>query len=372
MQKIRILVVVGSLRIGGQERVATSIIEYIDKEKFQVDYLVYDDIINENTDIVEANGGRIIREKDVYSSRFSIVKRFKEIMTRFGPYDIVHAHGMFNNGYVMRAAKKVGVKCRIAHAHSTNDGKDTKSFIYKLYKTLMKRYLNKYATRFVACGVKAGEYLFGKTRFDKDGQVFYNRIDAGKFEYNEKLKVALREKLNLADVKIFIIVGRLVPLKNHKLAFEAFKNYHAENSESVLLVLGDGPYRNDLEEVAYVTGLTGNIKFLGNVSNVNEYMIAADCLLMPSLYEGLPVTLIEAQAAGLHCIVSDTVTKEVDITGLISWRSLNDLNGWVADMKLNVQRENTRDKIIANNYDYSNFTDWLTEFFNTAIDVSAK
>ena len=365
MQKTRVLVVVGSLRVGGQERVAASIVDYIDKEKFQVDYLVYDDAVSDNTDIVESNGGRIIREKD--SNRFGIVKKLKEIMIRFGPYDIVHSHGMFNNGYVMRAAKMAGVKCRICHSHSTNDGKNNSGIVYKFYKYLMRRYILKYSTSFVACGLAAGEYLYGSD-FKEKGEVFYNRINSERFEYSEEKHLKLRKELKLENDKTFLIVGHLVPLKNHKLAFDAFEKYHAENANSKLIVLGDGEYRSELETCVANKGLSASITFLGNVKNVNEYMIAADCLLMPSWYEGLPVTLVEAQAAGLKCIVSDTVTKEVDITGLISWCPLDNVTDWVNEMQIDYEREDVREKIIENNYDFVGYADWLEKFYLGAMD----
>ena len=363
MRNIRILVVVGSLRVGGQERVATSIVEYIDKEKFQVDYLVYDDIESSNTQTVINNGGKLIRDKNIFADRTKIVKRLTKIIIDNGPYDIVHSHGMFNNGYVMLASKKAGIKCRIAHSHSTNAGKNTNSLVYKFYMMLMRFYMLKYATSIVACGTQAGEFLFGKSAFKKYGGIFYNRIDSDVFEYSETRKLNLRQKLNITKHKIFIIVGHIIPLKNHRFAFQVFEKYHSINQDSELLILGDGELRQELEEEVASRNLNDSIIFLGNVNNVNEYMIVSDCLLMPSWYEGLPVTLVEAQSAGLHCIVSDTVTKEVDITGLISWRSLDDLSGWVKDMQSEYKRKSMKEKIVEKNYDFCNYTEWLTNFY---------
>lgn len=362
--KIRILEVIGSLKVGGQERVATSIAEYIDKEKFQVDYLVYDDVESPNTKIVLDNGGNIIRVKDIYSNRLKIMERFEKVMRENGPYDVVHAHGMFNNGYVMRAAKKAGIKCRIAHAHSTNDLKEKKDFIYEIYKKIMLGYMLKYSTSFVACGKMAGCYLFGAERFLREGTIFYNRIDSRRYKYSDSKYKQLRNKLGVGNRKVFIIVGRLDRVKNHRFAFTVFNEYCKYDSTCLLFVLGDGEQCEYLKRCVIDLELDRRIIFLGNVCNVNEYMIAADCLLMPSFYEGLPVTLIEAQASGLHCIVSDTITKEVDIAGLISWRNINDISGWVDTMKLSYERVDIGKKIESNNYDYCNYTKWLTNFYN--------
>lgn len=367
MQKMRILEVVGSLRVGGQERIAASIIEHIDKDKFQVDYLVFNDVQSDNSEIVKNNHGKIICIEDALSNRFKIVQKLTKAMVENGPYDIVHSHGMFNNGYVMLAAKKAKIKCRIAHSHSSNDGKDTKSIIYKLYKKLMRHYMLTYSTQLVACGRNAGEYLFGKSIFHDRGMIFYNRIDANKFEYNEDERKEFRKALDLENKKIFLIVGHLVPLKNHALAFNAFEQYYNQNKDSRLLVLGDGELKHQLKEIIEKKGLTNQIKLLGNVNNVHQYINAADYLLMPSWYEGFPVTLIEAQASGLRCIVSDTVAKEVDITGLVTWCSLYDLNQWVQAMGVEYNRKNMKDKIIKANFDFSDYKYWLTEFYEESL-----
>lgn len=367
MDKLRVLVVVGSLRVGGQERIAASIIEYIDKSKFQVDYLVYDDIESVNTQSVEKNGGRIIRLNEALSKRTTIVKQLKKAMQEYGPYDIVHAHGMFNNGYVMLAAKKAGVKCRIAHSHSTNAGRDTNNLIYKMYMKLMRHYMLKYSTSIVACGSQAGEFLFGEKAFSKRGKIFYNRIDSNKFAYNESIRTDVRKTYNLDNQVVFIIVGHLVPLKNHRLAFDAFEKFYANNKNSKMLVLGDGEYKDELQKDVAQKQLSDDILFLGNVNNVNEFMIAADYLLMPSLYEGFPVTLVEAQAAGLKCLVSNTVTKEADITGLITWCRLDNVEQWVEAMGKEYVRRDTKDQIVNNNFDFANYSQWLTRFYEYAL-----
>lgn len=372
MKKIRILEVVGSLRVGGQERIAASISEYIDKNKFQVDYLVWDDIESINTETVEKNGGRIIRVNNIYSSRFCVVARLKKVMIENGPYDIVHSHGMYNNGYVVKAAKLAGVKCRISHSHSTNDGKQYSGVVYKLYKILMRKYMLNYSTAIVACGQEAGKYLFGSKDFEKNGIVFYNRVDTNKFEYSIEKHNHYRNKLGFGDDRVFIIVGHIIPLKNHKFAIEAFEKHNRINEKSKLVVLGDGDSKDELIASVKAKQLSDAIDFCGNVSNVNEYMLAADCLLMPSWFEGLPLTLIEAQAASLPCIVSDTITKEVNISNMICWRSINDIDAWVEAMNMEWKRTNIKQQIIDQNYSYDNYSEWLTLFYNGLYKSNAK
>lgn len=371
MKKIRILHVIGTLRIGGAENVAVNLYRNIDKDKYEMDYLVYDEIESKYTEEVRALGGKVLRFPEVLDNRFQITKKLCNIMRENGPYDVVHSHLMFHNGYVMKAAKLVGISCRISHAHSTRSGKNESSIIWKMYMKSMQKNILKYATKCVACGKEAGYFLYGKENFDKLGTVINNRIDAKKYQYSIEKKQAYRDELNIDSKYTFLMVGHLIPLKNHMFFFKVFKELVKYLEDVKLLVLGEGELKQELIDWVKENELDAKISFTGNVNNVNEYMIASDYLVMPSLYEGLPVTLVEAQAAGLRCFVSKNITDEADFSGLFVKldidASIND-SKQVVLKNLHYDREDKYQLVKDKDYDICNFSSWLNAFYLTQIN----
>ena len=364
-EKIKILHVIGTLQIGGAENIAMNCFRFIDRDKYSVDYLVYDNENSPYTKEVIELGGRVIR-KNVLHNRVYLQKVLMDVMKDYGPYDIVHSHLMFHNGYVMRAAKRCNIKKRISMAHSTSDGRCKLSILSFIYRTYMRSIIRRNATQYLACGKKSGEYLYGKKFFAKKGSIIKNRIDVKKFAYNKEMQVSLRKQLNMDNEVVFLIVGHLIPLKNHLFAFQVFKAIKNEIPKSKIIVLGDGDEKNKLEEWVAQNNLNTDIIFCGNVKNVNEYMIAADFLFMPSLYEGFPVTLVEAQSAGLMCFVSDHITKEIKLTNLVRFISIDEgIDPWVREIKrcLHYTRENKIDAIINQNYDLSDLGDELERLY---------
>lgn len=354
-EKIRVLHVIGTLHIGGAENVAMNCLRCIDRDKYHIDFLVYDNEKSPYTEEVAELGGKVIR-KNVLHNRFLIQRSLIEVMKSSGPYDIVHSHLMFHNGYVMQVAKRCHIKKRISMAHSTSDGRSKNSIIALIYRIYMRKLIKENSTRYLACGQKSGEYLYGKKFFDKNGEIIRNRIDAKKYEYSKKKQDLYRKKIGIEDEIVFLIVGHLIPLKNHIFAFHVFREMKKEIPNLRFIVLGDGERKNELQYWVEEHDLKEDIIFYGNVKNVNEYMIAADFLFMPSLYEGLPVTLIEAQSAGLMCFVSDHITKEVKLTNLIHFLSIDQgTDIWVKTVKqfLDYTRENKIKAIINQHYDLS-------------------
>lgn len=366
MNKIHILEVIGSLKIGGAERIALSIIEYIDRSKYQIDYLVYEAVDNEFSQKVLDLGGNIYK-LDYSGNPIKMRKRLFDFFSK-NKFDIVHTQLMFHNGIVISAARKAKIKKIISHSHSTKDGKDNNSLINFIYKLWMKSIIKKKYVYKVACGAMAGNYLYGKKRFKKNGIVFKNRIDGRLFNYSFEKYKNNRQKYGVDDKTVFVIIGHLVPLKNHLLAFEAFKKYLIEDNNAILYVLGDGPLKENLVDLTKKMDISDKVIFTGNVTNVYDYIITADHLLLPSWYEGFPVTLIEAQASGLHCLVSNTVTKEADFTGLISWCPLNCVDLWTKNMKYKYNRQNYFEKLVDNEYDFSTYSKWLDGFYNKILN----
>ena len=324
--KIKVLQVVGSLRIGGAETVAMNIYRYIDRNKFEFHYLVYGDDVGAYESEVEKLGGKVIHLDKAFIRDFHHYKEeIKRIMQKEGPYEIIHTHMMFHNALVLKAAYCVGIPIRVSHAHSTNDGAEDSGLLHKVirffYRSCSKVIIHKYATNFLACGEKSGYCLYGKVFFRKKGLKINNGIDLKKYAYDHSTHYRLRKMMGVGEKKVFLCVGHLEKVKNHIFLLKALSEIVSKNY--IMYFLGEGKLRNSLEEFVQKNNLENNVRFMGNVNNVNEYMILADCLFMPSLFEGVPVTLLEAQAASLKCVVSDKVDEEVKITENVKFLPLS-------------------------------------------------
>lgn len=332
--KIKVLQVIGNLRIGGAETVAMNIYRYIDREKFEFHYLVYGTTIGEYEEEVKELGGKVIHMNYLPKDLSKYKKQLKQIVNRYGPYDIIHTHMMFHNGIVLKSAKELGIPIRISHAHSTNNGGDVKGIIKLIiryvYIYLSRIWIRNNAIEYIACGKMAGDYLYGKRFFEKNGILIKNGVNLDKYKYNNIIRQLMRNQYNLNGKKVYACIGHFERVKNQEFVIRVFERISKNNINARLVLLGEGKLKKHIQNLVKELNLVNKVLFTGNVNNVNEWMQAIDFLLMPSLYEGVPVTLIEAQAAGLKCFVSNRISKEVDITKTIKFIPLeNSIEEWV-------------------------------------------
>lgn len=293
--------------------------------------------INEPSDnykkIVEEKGGKVFvipRLKGTlayWSGLYSLVKRER--------YDEVHIHGNSHTVVLeLTAIWFAGCKVRIVHAHTTQTNRPIS---HKLATPLF----NMFYTHGLACGEAAGKWMFGNKKFT----VLNNGVDTKKFAFNPAFRHELRESLGWENCKVIGHVGYFMELKNHKWIVEVFRELHKRDNTYRLLLIGDGELRPEIEKQIADCGLSDTVKFTGNIDNVNEYLNAMDIVLMPSLFEGLPLTLIEQQANGLKCVVADTITREADKTKSLTFLSLNaPVSSW-ADTILEILGEDNRDRL---------------------------
>lgn len=227
----------------------------------------------------------------------------KAVIEQNGPYCAVHSHMNVMSGLIMFSAWLSGINLRISHSHSTRFTNSFPTII--LGKTLIKIFANKK----VACGQKAGKALFGQSKFS----VIPNGIDTAKYYvYDENTRSILRRKLNMKlDAFQICHVGRFVDVKNHKFILEVARELKNDNVNFQVHLLGDGELFDEIHQMANEMNLE-EVCFHGSVENVNEYLKASDLFILPSKYEGLPVTLVEAQSAGVKCLVSNGVPTEAD------------------------------------------------------------
>ena len=336
---IRVAQIIGKMAGGGVESFIMNYYRNIDRERIQFDFIIDSDSTVVPRKEIENLGGRII-EVPPYQQIFKYIKALKKVFKE-NNYKIVHSHLNSLSLFPLYCAWKVKVPIRIAHSHSTTNKKEWKK---DLVKNVLKRFSKMFSNQYFACSEHAAKWLFGKRTFDRGKIIIiHNAIDVEKFKYNEKIRKEIRKKLNIENKLVLGNVGRFMKQKNHDFLIDVFNEMHRENKDTVLLLIGEGPLENEIKKKVNLLGLEDCVYFLGIVNNVNEYMQAMDILVFPSLYEGLGMVLVEAQTAGLKCITSTEVPREVELTELIEFISLKEpIEIWkksISESK-NINREN--------------------------------
>lgn len=319
-QPIRIAQIMGYMNGAGVEAVVTNYYKYIDKNKFQFDFICCEGSTNIPYEEIESQGGKIIIVPS-YKKVFSYHKKLKKVLKE-GKYKIVHSHINVLSFFSLFAAKKAGVSVRIAHSHSSSNKKEkTRNIIKKILKNFSKIY----ATDYMCCSEYAGRWLFGNKEYDQNKvYLLNNAIDLDRFKYDEKIREYKRKELGIEGKKLVIgNIGRFVEQKNHRFLIDIFNELHKLEKESILVLAGQGPLEEEIKEKVNELNLNDCVKFLGQRSDANELYQAFDVFLLPSLYEGLPVVGVEAQASGLLCVFSDEMTKETKVLDTSTFMSLN-------------------------------------------------
>lgn len=323
----RILLVSGSLDMGGVESVVMQIVRLSDKKEFSFDILVYGNrSYYYEKEAIEV-GCNILRIPEPRRHYLSYYHSLKKILKNYGPYDIVHSHIFFNSSIVMMAAKRSGVPLCIAHSHSIKRQYDDQ-IIKKVAYGIMRILLKKYTDKFVACSKQAGEYVFGKDGFNKKGIVIFNPINIEKFAFSQKSRNKIRRELKISEDE-FVVgqVGRLASVKNQKFLLEVFEQL-CYKRDSKLLLVGDGELRFELEKYAEKLGIKNKVRFTGSCSDVSDFLSAMDCFVMTSKHEGFGIVLIEAMANGLNCICETNAIvceiKEIEYCQTITGFNVDD------------------------------------------------
>ena len=307
---IRVAHIIGKWNGGGVESVVMNYYRHIDRSKIQFDFICDEDSTNITYEEIEKLGGRVFLIPP-YQKIFKYNKELLKIFKR-EKYKIVHSHINTLSVFPLRVAKKANIPIRIAHSHSTSNKKEWKK---NLLKQILRPFSKVYATNYFCCSEYAGRWLFGNKEFAK-GNVYLlnNAIDIDKFKYDEKIRKLKRKELGINDNHIVIgHIGRFVTQKNHTFLIDVFSEFHKQNKNAILLLVGQGPLRKMIEKKVKELGLEKNVFFLGQREDVNELYQVMDVFLLPSLYEGLPVVGIEAQTSGLLCVFSTSMTKESKI-----------------------------------------------------------
>ena len=310
-KKIRVLYFVDRMLKGGIQSLIISWLPKFD-EKIQIDFLLLDDgneyeLENE----IKRFGCKIYKLNGMWIKTPIDFIKYSKILDDFfkehHEYKVVHLHSSSKNFLVLKYAKKYGIPIRISHSHNIDF--QTKNPFKKFVGNLLKIPLIKYSTDFFACSKKAGEWLFGKKVVNtRKFKVINNAIDYDKFKFDKIARNKIREKLKLSKDEVVIgHIGRFTTQKNHKFLIDVFKELTKINSKYKLILIGTGIQENKIKNKVKKLNLNDKVIFMGFQNNVNEYIQAMDLFIMPSLYEGLGIVLIEAQASGLPCYASENV-----------------------------------------------------------------
>ena len=327
MQPIRVLHIVSRMERGGVETMLMNFFRMADPEKLVFDFIVHSTQRAEYDDEIERLGGRIFR---VRSKSESFIGNLKDVrgVVRDNRYHIVHVHQDAMSMFALKEARHGGAAVRIAHAHSTSMPPSLMGNI--LYPYAVKR-TARYATHKFACSRASAQYLFNG---DVDGVTYVpNGIDTARFAFSEEKRSAFRAAHGLGDSFAVGQIANFLYPKNHVFTLRVFAELLKERPDSRLVLCGSGPLLEECKETARALGLDEKVSFLGNISNVDAAISGLDALIMPSIFEGFPVSMVEAQCSGLPCFVSGVITRETGITGLVRYIPLDaPLSEWADEI----------------------------------------
>ena len=314
-EPIRVLQVLGGTNLGGAESRVMDSYRHMDRDKIQFDFCVHTEERGFFDEEIGRLGGHVYRVP-----RFRVLnwvsyrKAWKDFFREHPGYRAVHGHMTSTASIYLPVAKKAGVPLTIAHARSAGVDPGMKGRITRF----LRRNLGKKADLCLTCSKLAGEAVFGE-KMARAGLVHTvpNAIDAAAFAYREEIRDKMRLQLQIPqDAFVIGHVGRFGHMKNHTFLLDVFEQVNKKLPSSMLLLVGEGGLQDMIKEKAAALGLVDKVIFTGNQADVSDYYQAMDFFVFPSVFEGLPGTVIEAQASGLRCLVSDSVTPEVLITEL--------------------------------------------------------
>ena len=318
--KCKVLHIIGSMNTGGTETMLMNIYRKIDREKIQFDFLDFSQDEAYYDKEIKELGGKVIK---IFKSKS--IREISCAIKNNGPYKAIHAHTLFNCGFAIIVAKFNNIDIRISHAHTNLD--DESKLIRKAYVKLMRKAINQYSTKLLACSNAAGSYLFGsKTLNTEKYSYFPNLVDYEKIMNpdDDQIKV-FKSDNDLNNTIVIGNIGTLKPSKNQEFLLKIVKILKERHIDIKLIIVGDGELKNILVQLAEKYNIVDNVIFTGIRKDINNMLSCMDVFVLPSIYEGLGLVLLEAQASGLPCLVSEAIQEEADLgLNLIEKLSLSD------------------------------------------------
>lgn len=365
----RVLQVDSKLFKGGAETFIMNLYRKIDRNKIQFDFLVFHTDREYYEEEIERLGGRIFHVPVMEGIN---LLRGQQLINAFfqhskDNYLAVHGHMSALGNMYLGAAKNAGIPVRIAHSHIAGDTPGFRGHIKGLFDSTFRNN----ATHLFACSDLAGKYMFGGSPY----RVARNAIDTNCYAYDCESRKYFREKYHISSLTpVLGAVGRFEPQKNFQRLVQMFSVYSHIMPEAKLLIAGEGSQVNSILGLIKAKGLEKNVILLGVLNNMPMFYSAIDALIMPSLYEGLPFTAIEAQSAGLPCLLSDAITNEVSITNLVKYHSLNESDeswGYQINNMLNMQVDRSKYSgiVASSGYDVKTVANYFQNFYLSGGEV---
>lgn len=324
---IKVLHVFNQLNQGGIEHVVINLMKNIDRSEIEFHFA----LMSGKEGLLDAEvrqlGGHIHYFTSGKKGVINVGKNLSNIIDKYGPFEVVHSHSYFFSGYILYIAKMKGVPIRIAHAHDTYKGEKT-SFIRKIYESGMQYLINKNSTYKLGVSAEACLHVFGK--IDDTTFIVNNAIDLENYKLNNEIRNKKRTELRISnDEKLIINIGRFEDQKDHEYLIDVFSKLLERTKNFKLLLIGNGSLKENVINKVKRLGFSKKVLFLENRNDINELLMAADIFLMTSKYEGLPIVLIEAQAAGIPCIISSNITHDAVIGKNVYSLKKDKINDWV-------------------------------------------
>lgn len=328
---IHILHVLGGLDAGGAESFVMNLYRSVDRTQVQFDFIKHVSQKGMFEDEILSLGGKIFTcPRYTGKNHFTYCKWWNDFFLNHPEYKIIHGHVRSTSAIYLSIAKKHGLTT-IAHSHSTSNG----SGIIGILKTVMQ-----YPTRYIAdylfaCSEKAGEWMYGQHVSQKlNYKIVPNGIDLARFEFDLQKRKQIRQYLGIQDNETVIgHVGRFTVAKNHEFLIQVFKTYREKHSHAKLILVGDGELLESIKNKCQRLNILEDVIFTGNRSDTEIFYQAMDVMAFPSLWEGLGIALIEAQASNLPCIASKTIPKEAIVTDSVKTLAVNEIRPWVKEIE---------------------------------------
>lgn len=359
---IRVLQVVTHMNRGGLETMLMNYYRSIDRDQVQFDFLTHRPYEGDYGEEIKQLGGNIYHLPMLNPFSRSYKRELRHFFETHPEYRIVHVHQDCLSGVILKVAKECGIEARIAHSHNANQDRNLKYFI----KCYYMRMIPDYATKLFTCGAEAGNWMFHGADF----QILNNAIHAKNYIYSPKIREKIRNEFEIGPKGLVIgHVGRFSPQKNHPFLIEVFAQIKQIEPLTKLLLVGNDCDENaeKIKEKVETLGLKDSVIFTGLRGDVADLMQAMDVFVFPSIYEGLPVTTVEAQASGLPILISDKVPIECKLTDLVQQLPLSvGAEAWAEAAITAAQetiRRDTSAQIKEAGFDVEENAKWLQEYY---------
>lgn len=368
--KIHVVHITSKLQPGGVQRMLLNYGKHIDKKLVVFDYVVQTNLPQMYDEIVKSQGSTIYSVADFTKSKFAFFYDLYKLLKELDHPIIIHSHLNYVNTLTLFTAYLAGVRTRISHSHSNY----STNIVKKVLRTCSHFFFKSVANYRWACSEESGKWLYGPKWSIRDpaSRIINNAIDIDEFRFSTERRCKMRQQFKLEDKTVWVHVGSFSEAKNHDFLFRLFAEYLKEDHDAVLLLCGDGAMIKQLKERSVALGIGNSVCFLGNVDSVSDILMGGDLFLLPSKFEGFPMSVVEAQTTGIPCVISSVVPESIVVSNLTKRIESFDIEKWLAVVRkqliMQLNRETAYLKTRKLGYDVQLEAQKLTSLYCAMID----